>query len=69
MTQIVFRCPKCKSYNVVRDAFAEWSRPFQAWHLQSTYDNFSCNECGENDIRPIEEDFDQAKEDAGDYDK
>lgn len=66
MTAIRFRCPECGSTDgVVRDAFASWDEDTQEWVLSSVYDNFSCNECGANDIDPEEEEIEDEEQKEG----
>jgi predicted RNA-binding Zn-ribbon protein involved in translation (DUF1610 family) len=56
-TRIRFVCPDCGSHNVLRDAYAEWNEQAQEWELHGVYDNFTCDDCGENDIDPEEEEI------------
>lgn len=56
--KITFRCPRCESSQVVRDAYAEWDDDAQEWVLQSTYDSFACNECGADFREPDEIELD-----------
>ena len=47
------QCPKCKSNNIVRDAHAGCNEETQQWdQLIAVYDNFDCNDCGENMREP-----------------
>ena len=36
-------CPKCKSDQVVRDAWAEWCSATGGWVLRTTFDHFVCD--------------------------
>ena len=65
MVLMSFACPKCGSVDgVVRDAYASWDVDAQAWVLESVYDSFSCQECGENDITPREFETTEEEEQA-----
>ena len=54
MSNIYFKCPKCGSDDVIRDAYASWNRDSQQWELCTEFDNFICNACGRADIDPEE---------------
>lgn len=41
-------CSYCKSTEVLKDAFAEWSVEQQTWVLHSYYDATYCNTCEES---------------------
>ena len=43
---ITWVCKKCRSDDVVRDAFAKWSVAEQKWLLDDTYDMDYCRYCG-----------------------
>ena len=45
-------CPKCKSDQVVRDAWAEWCSATGGWVLRTTFDHFICDACGEDISEP-----------------
>ena len=38
-------CSYCKSTEVLKDAFAEWSVEEQTWVLHACYDESYCNTC------------------------
>jgi hypothetical protein len=38
-------CSTCGSFNVQKDAWAEWDHDAQGWELHSTYDNCFCEAC------------------------
>jgi len=40
-------CRGCGSRKVVRDAWAEWSMASRDWQLKSIFDNFTCDNCGD----------------------
>ena len=40
-----FICAKCKSHDVVRDAWVEWDIEEQQWVLQNWFDAAYCNDC------------------------
>jgi hypothetical protein len=46
-------CPYCDSKKVLRDSYSYWDTNTQYWKVHSVYDNFICEECGEEDIDPI----------------
>lgn len=48
MPNVIKVCSKCKSTEIVKDAFAEWSVAEQTWVLHSVYDNTYCNSCEES---------------------
>ncbi|MBL4767783.1 MAG: DUF3768 domain-containing protein [Rhodobacteraceae bacterium] len=41
-------CGDCGSRDVVRDAWAEWNFAVGDWQLKTTFDQFTCDGCGEN---------------------
>lgn len=45
---ITMRCKYCKSANVFRDAWAEWSDEDQDWILQNVFDDGYCESCGDD---------------------
>ncbi len=48
-------CAHCGSENVLRDAYAQWDVPQQAWVLHNTFDNSLCEYCdGECNINEVE---------------
>lgn len=52
-------CDRCKSKQVVRDAWAKWSLLTGEWLLKSTFDEFACDACGEkiNPVWALDEEF------------
>ena len=41
-------CGHCGDKNVVRDAWAEWNGLAREWVLKTVFDEFACDQCGEN---------------------
>lgn len=53
MKKVDMRCPECGSFNVLKDAYAEWDVDKQEWALHAVYDDCRCDACG-CDITPDE---------------
>jgi len=51
--KIKLKCPKCGGDNILADAYAGWNEDTQEWELHSTYDDRTCDDCGES-TKPIE---------------
>lgn len=51
---VKYTCPHCGSDEILRDAFAIWDIDQQQWVLDSTYDDFMCNGCGNSINSPDE---------------
>lgn len=45
MAKINVICTKCKSDNVVCDAWAAWDFDTQTWVVENTFDQTFCNTC------------------------
>ena len=48
MPKVRLVCSRCKSDEVVKDAFASWDVEQQTWILHSCYDATYCNACEES---------------------
>ena len=48
MPKVRLVCSRCKSDEVVKDAFASWDVEQQTWVLRSYYDATYCNTCEES---------------------
>ena len=48
MPKVRLVCSRCKSDEVVKDAFASWDVEQQTWVLYSYYDATYCNACEES---------------------
>lgn len=44
--RVLMRCSRCKSPNVMRDAWAVWNAATQEWELGPIYDHSACDDCG-----------------------
>jgi|GEM_PF-2402983 len=40
-------CSKCSSEDIKRDSYSVWNIYTQSWDLESTYDDYVCEKCGE----------------------
>ena len=51
-------CPNCGSADISRDATARWCDETQDWTLSGTFDDTTCDDCGQetNDPNWIEAD-------------
>ena len=58
-------CPYCGSDDIVRDALAEWSVEEQEWVLRGTFDDMTCEECGEEFDEAGEEEVSTTTEESG----
>ena len=48
-------CSACKSENVLKDAYAVWSKEEQKWDICTLFDHAICEECGgETNIEEID---------------
>lgn len=41
-------CRSCGSRKIVRDAWADWNMASQDWRLGAIFDNFRCDNCGDD---------------------
>lgn len=57
---VSMHCPKCGSPAILRDAFAEWDVESQEWLLCSTFDSWTCDNCGLETDEPEERPIDDA---------
>lgn len=55
MKKIKYVCKKCKSENIVKDAWAEWDTQNQYWTLRNVFDAVWCDNCeGETSLIEVE---------------
>ena len=50
-------CERCRSTNVMRDAWAVWDTGTQSWHLGAVFDYAHCDNCEREtnlEERPLE---------------
>lgn len=52
-------CGNCGSKKVVRDAWAEWNIASGDWILKAVFDEFACEQCGQNNapVWKLDEEF------------
>lgn len=45
--KLIFKCTRCRSEDVVRDAWASWDYDKQEWVIDNVFDEGFCNDCND----------------------